>query len=107
MPYSELMLHYTCITRTQEPAFQGGLVAALIALADLQKLDSHSSQSGPAICHFLGVSMELVVESRALKARDNTFPTFCLETLKQCLDNCSPGRTEPNGYLHAHLPQQL
>ncbi len=66
-------------------------MAALIALADLQKLDSHFDGSSQSVCALLSAGMELVVETRALKAKDSMFPAFCLESLKECLDQCSPG----------------
>ena len=75
----------------QDSAFQGGLVAALIALADLQKIDSNFDGSSQSTCKMLGACTVLVVESQALKARNSMFTTFCLETLQQCLDNCPPG----------------
>lgn len=70
----------------QDPAFRSGLVSALAALVALQKVENSSDGSRQGMIAMLGACMELVVERRALKARDSLFFKCCLQCLKKCLE---------------------
>lgn len=77
----------------QDPLFQGGLVAAIIAVVRLQSLDSSFDDSHQGLVDMLGACMQLVLERGALLVKDGLFPSFCLECLTASLDKRSVGST--------------
>ena len=80
-----------CDAVLQDPLFQGGLVAALIALINLQYLSNNFDDSSSRMTDLLGVCMGLVVERKALETKDSLYPRFCLQCLTTLLPQLSTG----------------
>lgn len=79
----------------QDPAYREGLVAALVALIALAKMDNSICWIHQTTLKMLGSCMELVVERRALKARDGLYFTTCMRHLNKCLETFNLGTVQP------------